>query len=229
MSKVTKGYYSGYVASAYWSTNKLPKPTRYRGYVTLKDDDINELKHFGSVLITCFSVNELGDVYPCYRQDFTPIGFNLSKDKPIEKHDYGNTLSLVFEDDAPPVQHDNAPLYNEQLAEKELAGDLLLDDSNVPSVVDLEQNNLVPKNENGESKCFQGEISKRLNAILKVIAELGFNPTSIPTGGKTEIWNVCNLNHKELFPNRDIFDKAWEKRGQLFNMERYEMYTKRGK
>ncbi|MDD5216283.1 MAG: hypothetical protein PHQ03_12225 [Methylococcales bacterium] len=111
MSKVTnKGFYDGYVASAYWSTNKLPKPTHYRGYVTLKDDDIDELKHFGSVLITCFSANELGDVYPCYQQDFTPIGFNLSKDKPIEKHDYGNTLSLVFEEDnAPPVQHDNAP------------------------------------------------------------------------------------------------------------------------
>ncbi|MDD5216406.1 MAG: hypothetical protein PHQ03_12850, partial [Methylococcales bacterium] len=75
MSKVTnKGFYDGYVASAYWSANKLPKPTHYRGYVTLKDADIDELKHFGSVLITCFSVIELGDVYPSYRQDFTPIG-----------------------------------------------------------------------------------------------------------------------------------------------------------
>lgn len=126
MSKVTRGFYDGYVASAYWSTSKLSKPTHYIGYVTLNDDDINKLKHFGSVLITCFSTDKLGDVYPCYQQDFTEIGFDLSKDKPIGKHPYGNELALVFEEDnAPPVQHDK----NEQLAEKELAGDLLLDDS----------------------------------------------------------------------------------------------------
>lgn len=109
MSKVTRGFYDGYVASAYWSTNKLSKPTHYIGYVTLNDDDINKLKYFGSVLITCFSTDKLGDVYPCYQQDFTEIGFDLSKDKPIGKHPYGNELALVFEDDAPPVQHDNAP------------------------------------------------------------------------------------------------------------------------
>ncbi|MGB4499390.1 MAG: hypothetical protein WBI40_11910 [Methylococcaceae bacterium] len=62
------------------------------------------------MLITCFSVDGLGDVYPCYQQDFTPIGFDLSKDKPIGKNDYGNELALVFEEDnAPPVQHDVKP------------------------------------------------------------------------------------------------------------------------
>lgn len=228
MSKVTdKGFYYGYVASAYWSTNKLSEPTHYIGYVTLKDDDINELKHFGSALITCFSVDGLGDVYPCYQQDFTPMGFNLSKDNPVGKHDYGNKLALVFEDDVPRELSNG---YNEQLAEKELTGDLSQDDANWNHhAVNLEQNNLVPKNENGESKFFQGKISKRLNVILKVITELGFNPISIPTGGKTDIWNICNLNHKELFPSRYAFNKAWEERNGLFNMANHESYAKRNK
>lgn len=223
MSKVTRGFYDGYVASAYWSANKLSEPTHYIGYVTLKDDDINKLKHCGSVLITCFSTDKLGDVYPCYQQDFTQIGFDLSKDKPIGKHPYGNELALVFEDDAPPVQHDNEPLYNKQLAEKELAGDLLLDDSNVLSVVDLS----LPK---------QGRREKQLAAILAVIEQLELAPMKIPDGKKIKIESVCREQDKPdqlLFgvDGSTCFENAWKvgRKQKLFEMENNDSYAKRDK
>lgn len=220
MSKVTRGFYDGYVASAYWSTSKLSKPTHYIGYVTLNDDDINKLKHFGSVLITCFSTDKLGDVYPCYQQDFTEIGFDLSKDKPIGKHPYGNELALVFEEDnAPPVQHDK----NEQLAEKELAGDLPLDDSLVLSVGDLS----LPQ---------QGRREKQLAAILGVIGQLGLAPMKIPDGKKTKIESVCREQDKpyQLLFGDDgstCFENAWKvgRKQKLFKMENNDSYAKRDK
>lgn len=59
-----------------------------------------------------------------------------------------------------------------------------------------------------EPKQLSGRRDLQIQAILKVIAEMGFDPKRVPEGGKGEIESRCLENNK-LF-TRDAFKKAWQ-------------------
>lgn len=127
--------------------------------------------------------------------------------------------------------------YNEQLAEKELTGDLSQDDANWNhQAVNLESNETktiiaapVKLDTAPETTSELSEREKQHAVILEAISELNYKPFDIPRGGCKKIKSCCKEKHPELFPATTSFKNAWDAGHHLFRMKNHKRYARRGK
>jgi hypothetical protein len=73
------------------------------------------------------------------------------------------------------------------------------------------------------------KLQKQQAAISKAIQGKGYNPLSIPDGGKGTLQIICENDYPDLFDATTSFDNAWKKSVALFRMANHASYSKRGK